>query len=451
MKRITYTLGIVLLLTISVVGQIHLPTFNSLSVSPKTVTNSDAIELTINAYDSINGIRDVAVSIFDPKNEFIDQVVMTSDKYIGNNTYQTKYQISKWAMSGVYTIKEIVIINNVDGILFNTTQRDSFTVVSSSPDIKPPMISSVKIYADTLNISDTLKIEFEARDDVSGLSFLWFDLYNPRNALVYSDIRYFNSNTIQSLGNNKYILEKTIPLSAIKGNWHFNFRIYDIADNGFLYEDTTKIFVNGIYKDVTPPVIHSLKAYPDTIDLLDSLHVVLETEDIESGLGKMYVYLIREQNNYVSFNYDFNKSEVPNVGQNKYLLDLAVPDWFQKGNGYVKIVLYDNADNGVQIETSQIYITGQIDSTKLGVGKVDLKNSLLTLYPNPFNDFVIVKFIDNSFNKALLKIYNTTGNLIDERKIVSDEPIDLSHFSTGIYCFVIITDKYRISRLVIKK
>jgi hypothetical protein len=434
----------VLIGTIS--AQEHLPTFKSITVSPKVLRNNDTLEATVVAYDSIFGIRSPAFSIYKPTGEFLTQV--SANEYIGNNTYKSRYPITQWAISGVYKVGDIVIINNADKIFYNLTLLDSFTVISSTPDSTAPSFKLTGIRSKNLNISDTLIYEFEAYDAVSGLNFLWFNLYNPRNEVSNYDIRYFNN--IQSLGNHRYVMKKVIPEGAIKGNWHVEIAIYDNADNARYFIDTSKIFVNGIYQDITPPVINSVLAYPDTIDLLDSANVIIDAEDPESGLKEMFLNLVDEQDHSESFHFYFNSPKIQNIGINKYLVSMEISRWLQKGNRSIDIYLNDNADNlASYVGTSKIYITDHLDSTKLGVDK--LINNHVTIYPNPFDDLVNIRSIDNFHNKVLLKIYDTIGSLVYEQEISSDYPIDLSHFPKGTYCFVVISDKYTISRLVIKK
>ncbi|MBK6285335.1 MAG: hypothetical protein IPF54_24170 [Draconibacterium sp.] len=191
MKRLTNTLFVIFLMTNILFGQVQLPTFQYLTVAPKTVKNNENIEITISVFDSIYGIRNLAVSIFNPENENIFQVLVRSTDYVGNNTYKANYRISEWAVSGVYKVGDLVVINNNDNILRNLTTLDSFTVVSSAPDNVPPTISNVKLYVDTLNPGDSLKCEFEIIDVGSGLHHLWFDLYDPITGMANYEVRFF--------------------------------------------------------------------------------------------------------------------------------------------------------------------------------------------------------------------------------------------------------------------
>lgn len=363
MKRITNAVLFFIFISNILTAQNHLPTFKYLNVSPHTVNNDESIDININAYDSIYGVRDVAVSIYDPQNQEVYQVVGTSNDYLGNNLYAMEYHISKWAASGVYKLKDIVIINNADGIFYKLTDIDSFTVVSSTPDVTPPTISNVIVYPTTLNISDTLTCEFEARDDVSGLAFVWEYLYDPTNQISVMRNNYFNA--IESLGNNRYRLKEVIPATAIKGNWHLELGIRDNADNGFQYVDTTKIFVNGIYKDFTPPTIRSVKVFPDTITSSDTLHIIFEAEDTESGINfssqnYSIIELINEAGNYWYPGNTFINSVLKKIGQNKYIITMpysVFTEDIKNEKLFVRIWLWDNADNGTRYDdTTKIFI-----------------------------------------------------------------------------------------------
>ena len=356
MRRISNSILFFIFISNILTAQNHLPTFKYLTVSPKTVKNDESIDITINAYDSIYGIKGVAVSIYNPQNQFVDQIGSGGES-IHNNLYTMKYPISKWAASGVYKLKDIVIINNVDSVFYKNADIDSFTVVSSTPDVTPPAISNVKVYPNTLNISDTITCEFEARDEVSGLAFVWVTLYDPNNWPSVSNIHYFN--TMESLGNDRFRLKQIIPDLAMKGNWHLELGIWDIADNGFGYVDTTKIFVNGIPPDISPPIIHSVTVFPDTITKSDTLHVIIEAEDNESGINTSSKYkvlgLVNEAGNYWSVGYYFLNSVV----KNKYLITIPyweVPEYKKNENLFVRVWLYDNAGNGMSYDdTTKIF------------------------------------------------------------------------------------------------
>jgi hypothetical protein len=356
MKRISSFIFFLILISNILSAQDHLPTFNYLTVSPKTVKNNDSIEITINAYDSIYGIKVVGVSIYDPQNQFVDQTGSWSEG-VQNNLYTMKYIIPKWAASGVYKLKDLVIINNVDSIFHENADIDSFTVVSSTPDVTPPTISKVKVYPTTLNISDTLTCEFEAKDEVSGLAFVWVTLFDPNNWPSVSNIHYFN--TMESFGNDRFRLREVIPDQAMKGNWHLELGILDNADNGFQYIDTTKILINGISPDISPPIINSLTVFPDTITKSDSLHVIINAEDNESGINTTRKYelleLVDEAGNYWSAGY----ISLNFVVKNKYLITIPyweVPEYMKNKNLFVRVWLYDNAGNGVSYDdTNKIF------------------------------------------------------------------------------------------------
>ncbi|HEY3369808.1 MAG TPA: T9SS type A sorting domain-containing protein [Prolixibacteraceae bacterium] len=360
MKRITNVLLFLILLSNILSAQTHLPTFKYLSISPQTVNNDESIDITINAYDSIYGISKVAVSIYDPQNQFMDQVIGNSSNYLGNNIYTMKYHISKLATSGVYHLTNIEITNNAN----NTSSHPIlyyFTVVSSIHDVTPPVLSHVKVYPADLNSLDTLTCEFEAQDDVSGLAFIWANLSDVGYQILVSNIHFFNA--IESLGNNRFRLKAIIPDQAIKGYLHLSLRIFDKADNEFDYDDTTKIFVNGLHEDVTPPNIRSVKVFPDTITISDTLHIMIEAEDTESGI-KLYdgypypiVQLIDGKGNYWTKYYNLLQI----ISPNKYLVTIPYDEIDQESikneNSFVRVSLIDNVNNaGSYIDSKKVFI-----------------------------------------------------------------------------------------------
>jgi PKD repeat protein len=63
----------------------------------------------------------------------------------------------------------------------------------------------------------------------------------------------------------------------------------------------------------------------------------------------------------------------------------------------------------------------------------------ISIYPNPSNGLVNVKF-DNNVNQVSLKVYNSLGQIVINKnydEVIGDINVDLSQFSKGIYSFTI--------------
>jgi len=80
-----------------------------------------------------------------------------------------------------------------------------------------------------------------------------------------------------------------------------------------------------------------------------------------------------------------------------------------------------------------------------------LKN--IQVYPNPANDYINVKFCDNSNSDCFISIYNIQGKLMISRKLeLIDSKIYISDFKTGIYIFKIFDNEkvLKLDKLIIE-
>lgn len=71
------------------------------------------------------------------------------------------------------------------------------------------------------------------------------------------------------------------------------------------------------------------------------------------------------------------------------------------------------------------------------------KSDNIIIYPNPSNTEITIKNLPDFVNNYELRIYNTSGVLVDLKKInQTSEKINISHLSNGIYIFQLETDNY---------
>lgn len=78
----------------------------------------------------------------------------------------------------------------------------------------------------------------------------------------------------------------------------------------------------------------------------------------------------------------------------------------------------------------------------------EIKSSLVTLYPNPFNDFIVIDGLKSTFSYA---IYNIGGKVIQSSQdVTSGVQIDTKSFESGIYLLKIVSEKETITKKIIK-
>jgi hypothetical protein len=98
-------------------------------------------------------------------------------------------------------------------------------------------------------------------------------------------------------------------------------------------------------------------------------------------------------------------------------------------NSYSILVQTDDGNGGVFTQNLTITVS-DVDETSV---EDIYNNPLLSVYPNPANEFVNVE-IDNPENKGLLlDIYSNAGTLVHSERIITKKRIDLSAFSGGMY------------------
>ena len=75
-------------------------------------------------------------------------------------------------------------------------------------------------------------------------------------------------------------------------------------------------------------------------------------------------------------------------------------------------------------------ITVDVVSSSNGVR--DINSSSLTLFPNPFNDAVTIKF-ENGETIEKLRVFNSQGKLIEQHSSITSSSLNLSHLPKGVY------------------
>ncbi len=89
-----------------------------------------------------------------------------------------------------------------------------------------------------------------------------------------------------------------------------------------------------------------------------------------------------------------------------------------------------NPVNQYQSSSGLIGILSQVNQ-QLEVPQFELSENVV-VYPNPTESSILFKSKEN-LNNEKVTIYNTNGQLITEKTILSDNSVDLSNLSTGIY------------------
>jgi len=70
-------------------------------------------------------------------------------------------------------------------------------------------------------------------------------------------------------------------------------------------------------------------------------------------------------------------------------------------------------------------------SEATGIKSIATDTKLITVYPNPANDFITIKNIPEG--RSLVSIYSITGSKITSLYVSGDEQINVSNLSKGLY------------------
>jgi hypothetical protein len=99
-----------------------------------------------------------------------------------------------------------------------------------------------------------------------------------------------------------------------------------------------------------------------------------------------------------------------------------------------------------QSSSGLIGILAQVNQQPLEVPQFELSESI-TVFPNPTVAAIFFKTKENLINEKV-SIYNTTGQLVIEKRINSDNSVDLSELSTGIYIIQVSSDKTKSFKII---
>lgn len=86
--------------------------------------------------------------------------------------------------------------------------------------------------------------------------------------------------------------------------------------------------------------------------------------------------------------------------------------------------------------------------TPTTLNTTEISSSSVTLYPNPFNDYVVIEGLKSNFS---YDIYNVSGKLIQSNQdATSGTQIDTKSFESGIYILKIVSENETIVKKIIK-
>ena len=288
------------------------PILNWITVTPASVHNNDTITIQMNVTDDVSGVSHVGAYLGSPDNSLY-QNLNGGFKNIGNNTYETKVKISNWAISGQWFISSIYLVDKA-GNNKSPNDKKYFTVNSTSPDANAPTLNWITITPTTVHNNDTITVQMNVTDDVSGVSHVGAYLGSPDNSL------YQNLNGgFKNIGNNTYETKVKINNWAISGQWFISsLYMVDKAGNNYSPNDKKYFTVINIGTLINDNIEkNNFKIYPNPTN--DFLYI--NNEDDKSSFNKICIY--DYQGKLVSEKIDTNnKIDLINLNKGIYIVKI---------------------------------------------------------------------------------------------------------------------------------
>lgn len=160
----------------------------------------------------------------------------------------------------------------------------------------------------------------------------------------------------------------------------------------------------------------------------------------ESGiaLGENYMSGVIDSLQYVTFFFDYSVN----------VADLVVPNNWNSNHFHMVTGLenkrYWNGEHTITINETYHYNEVKASSISENTQKPGI------IYPNPANDYLILKS-DANENNSRLELINLQGKVILNQEVVSNNPVDIRHLDTGIYFYRIHSDnEVQTGKLIVK-
>jgi hypothetical protein len=82
----------------------------------------------------------------------------------------------------------------------------------------------------------------------------------------------------------------------------------------------------------------------------------------------------------------------------------------------------------------------------------NIGTSVISIYPNPATDFVVINIATENFAGAMITITDTKGRTVIEKMISSsNSKLDISNLGSGVYIISIKSDSINeISKLIVR-
>lgn len=288
-------------------------------------------------------------------NNVNNKTIYSMMRYIGNNTYEFSYQATDlvkgdWYVGGI-TLYDKAGNSSSYGRDIPLVSKMDFRMLDGETDSAPPVLTSVKISKTSVEPGDKVIVSIGCKDE-SGLSYGSLSLRHieTNNYPFFGNIYYNNATGL-------YEAEITIPENARNGIYDIGtLSLTDKLGNEIRYWANkqsmlanAKLTVSGGISDNAGPVFNSAAVGQKELYPGDSLDVVVNGEDVGSGIDDVTVSFSLSNSQKSSENFWGHLSA--GSSDKQWTGKLQVPAYAAEGIYHIdQIYLKDKAENSTFIK-----------------------------------------------------------------------------------------------------
>jgi hypothetical protein len=392
---------------ISSMGDDDSPQLIDFYFNSDTLNNGDSVTVFLNIKDTISGLENAFMILSSPSgmqaisfNGIFHDTEGDMWDSLGGNLYSTKLKISDFAEGGDWN--SYLNVKDMAGNNKSLEADSVFYVISSSPDLEPPLLNKVIFNPDTVIAGDEMEILVNTVDSLAGVAFIQVAIRNFMDTVSGYIIRYGNIaaegdivNGEEEDGSRKWEYQDD--------NWYKNVLV--------IPDSVLEGYFNVVYVRVA-----------DSID---------NSEDIHSGnyWDSVFVgdcYATENKNITICEGKSYTAGGGEQTISGTYYDTLSVPR---------------SCDTIVVTHLKVTTCTSSLNEEGLE-GKIKI-------YPNPVKNSVQLDIPENisSYEISVVDVY---GNVLLKKKRTSGSSINVENYPEGIYYLRIYINGQLITHKIIK-
>ncbi|MBU8906005.1 S-layer homology domain-containing protein [Desertibacillus haloalkaliphilus] len=266
------------------------PVIHSVEVTPQEAGVGDKVNVRAEITDDKSGVKSSVLRFYTPSKNRFERVGLEYNEK--TELWEGEYEVKETDEAGRWTLWFIDAYDHAGNshsynpIDFENASEIGFDVVNPNGDSTPPVISSVKVMPQEVEVGDRVKVEAEVTDDKSGVKSSTLRFYTPsENRFERVPLEY---NQESGLWEGEYEVKEMDE----EGRWTLWFiDAYDYAGNSHSYDavdfdNATEIGFDVINpdEDREAPVISRVEVTPQEVEVGGKVIVQAEITDDKSGV-----------------------------------------------------------------------------------------------------------------------------------------------------------------------